>query len=89
MKTCVKIILCIYLALSVMWSVVYNTSDRAWDIANNRNGLLVWGYDDTGWWILSPFTNYCDVFLLGAGIKDDGQFYVFSDGLDSFGIYDE
>lgn len=87
MKTLLKAILCIYLCLSIMWSVVYINSDCAWDVANARNGLLVWGYDDTGWWILSPFTNYADVFLVGCGLDDEGYFYTFSDGLDCFGVY--
>ena len=88
MKTLLKVIICLYLALSIMISVVYCNSENPWDIANARNGLLVWGYDDTGWWILSPFTNYADVFLFGWGIDDEGYTYTYSDGLDSFGQYD-
>lgn len=87
MKILLKAILCIYLCLSIMWSVVYINSDYAWDVANARNGLLVWGYDDTGWWILSPFTNHADVFLVGCGLDDEGYFHTFSDGLDCFGVY--
>lgn len=87
MKTLLKVIICVYFALSIMISVVYCNSENAWDIANARNGLLVWGYDDTGWWILSPFTNYADVFLFGWGIDDEGNTYTFSDGLDYFGVY--
>lgn len=88
MKTLLKVIICLYLVLSIMTSVVYCNSENPWDIANARNGLLVWGYDDTGWWILSPFTNYADVFLFGWGIDDEGYTYTYSDGLDSFGQYD-
>lgn len=88
MKTLLKVIICLYLVLSIMTSVVYCNSENPRDIANARNGLLVWGYDDTGWWILSPFTNYADVFLLGWGIDDERYTYTYSDGLDSFGQYD-
>ena len=88
MKTLLKVIICLYLALSIMTSVVYCNSENPEGIANARNGLLVWGYDDAGWWILSPFTNHADVYLFGWGIDDEGYTYTYSDGLDSFGQYD-
>lgn len=86
MKTLFKILVCVYLCLSLMWTIVYNTSEDAWNVASARNGLLVWGYDDAGWWILSPFTNYADNFLIGITVED-GHMRVFSDGLDNFGVY--
>ena len=87
MKTLLKAILCIYLCISCLWSVWYNTSDNAWDIATMRNGLLLVSVEDDSLAILSPFTNYADVYLWGWGIDEQGYSYTFSDGLDSFGMY--
>ena len=87
MKTLLKAILCIYLCISCLWSVWYNTSDNAWDIATMRNGLLLVSVEDNSLAILSPFTNYADVYLWGWGIDEQGYSYTFSDGLDSFGMY--
>ena len=86
MKTIIKTLVCIYLALSCVWSVWYNVSDTyAWSIAANRNGLLCVGVEDDSVWVLSPFCNHGDVFLFGAAFDDKGSLHTFSDGLDCFG----
>ena len=87
MKTLLKVILCIYLSMSCLWSVWYNTSDNGWAIATMRNGLLLVDVEDNSLAILSPFTNHADVYLWGWGIDEEGYSYTFSDGLDGFGVY--
>ena len=74
----------VYLLASVAISIAYGVSDDAWDIALHRNGLLVAGGDGNAVYILSPFCNYGDVFLIGVTWRD-GNFRVFSDGLYCFG----
>lgn len=80
-------IIALYILLSCLVSVVYNVSENPWDIASKRNGLLLIGFDQDNIWLLSPFTNYEDVFLFGIGYDSDG-FYTFSDGLMYFGHFD-
>lgn len=87
MKKILAIALALHLIMSACWSVVYNTSARAWEIAEGRNGLLVVGFDNNGFCVLSPFCNHGDVFLFGMGIDDDGYTYTYSDGLRYFGEY--
>jgi hypothetical protein len=81
-------LLVIYLAISLCWSIVYNISDRGWEVGCARNGLLVIGFDDDGFWILSPFCNYGDVFLFGIDIDAEGRMGWYSDGFDAFGEFD-
>ena len=85
LKVMIIITIVIYLLSSAVWSIWYNTSDRAWEVAQTRNGLLVMGFDDNGWWILSPFNNYGDVFLFGFEIDEEGYTHTYSDGFYSFG----
>lgn len=92
MKKILKIalisLLVVYLFCSACWSVVYNTSDRSWEVAEARGGLLVVGFDNEGFYILSPFCCHGDVFLWGMSIDDEGYLYTFSDGLDYFGQFE-
>lgn len=92
MKKILKIalvsLLVVYLFCSVCWSVVYNISDRSWEVGEARGGLLVVGFDNEGFWILSPFCCHGDVFLWGMSIDDEGYLYTFSDGLNHFGQFE-
>lgn len=85
LKIMVVITVVIYLLSSVVWSIWYNTSARGWDIAQTRNGLLVMGFDDSGWWILSPFNNYGDIYLFGVQLDEEGNARTYSDGVYAFG----
>lgn len=84
------ILLAVYLAASLAASAVYQLSpdieiSRA--IANGRYGLLVMGYDpnfDT-FFVLSPFCNYSDIFILVVDFTDGIEFR--TDGFDFFGEF--
>lgn len=86
MKKIITKALAIYLLASLLISVAYNVTNVGWKIATNRYGLLCVGIDNQGVWVLSPFTNYADVFLFGVDFDDDG-IHTYSDGFDSFGEY--
>lgn len=88
MRKVLALLTAAYLLLSASVSVLYNTSENSWDIACARNGLLLVGFDDEGFWVLSPFCSYADVFLLNVYIHDDGSIELFSDGLAHFGEFE-
>lgn len=87
-KRIAVILLVIYLTLSIIGTVIINTSSnnaltRA--VVCTRFGLLVSYVDlDQGViGILSPFNNYVDFFLLVVDWSDGLRLY--SDGIDAFG----
>ena len=88
MKKILVFLLVVYLFCSACWSVVYNISDRPWEISEARGGLLVVGFDNEGFWVLSPFCNHADVFLWGMSIDSEGYLCTFSDGLNHFGEFE-
>lgn len=88
MRKGLALLVAAYLLLSASVSVLYNTSENSWDIACARNGLLLVGFDEEGFWVLSPFCSYADVFLLSVYIHDDGSVELFSDGLAYFGEFE-
>lgn len=61
-----RVLLCVYLSLSLAASLAYNALARwgapgsAWKLAEHRNGLLIVSVDSDGVWALSPFTNAGD-----------------------------
>lgn len=89
MKKTIAIMIAIYLVLSCAISLAYNLdSENAWDIACNRNGLLVLSIEDNSVCVLSPFCNYGDVFLFGVAWQETEagfEWWTFSDGLYEFG----
>ena len=74
MKKLFKRIIVIYLFASCLVSFAYNLfPSQAWNIATNRNGLLCVGIDvhTKDYWIMNPFDNYGDSFLIGYVNNDD------------------
>ena len=86
MKKALALFLALYLLASFGLSAAYNLSLEPWNIATSRNGLLLVGFDSDNLWILSPFCNHEDVFLIGLGSDEQG-WYTFSDGLHHFGEF--
>lgn len=83
------ILLCVYIAASLIATAVVNLSNDKQlvsDIVNNRYGLLVSFIDSECIAILSPFTNYCDIFILVIDWEDGLRLY--TDGFDFFGYWD-
>lgn len=82
------LVLALYLAASVVFSVVHANVEHPWEFRQHRNGLLCVEFcEDGGEWefvVYSPFCNWADVFLLVAAVDEDG-FWCVSDGFDSFG----
>lgn len=84
------ILLAVYLAASLAASAIYQfhpQTEVSRAIANGRYGLLVMGYDpmfDT-FFILSPFCNYPDIFILVIDFSDGIEFR--TDGFDFFGEF--
>jgi len=89
MKKMLKVLallLAVYLVASLAASVVVTVTDDDdlyRSIVNHRYGLLVSVLTEDEFVILSPFNNYCDVFLLVVSWADD--FYIYSDGFYGFG----
>lgn len=91
-KKVATILLIIYLALSLAASLIHGLSDNI-DVCRaivfNRFGLLVGDIDaeNKNFAILSPFNNYCDVFLLVVDWSeiDTSGLRIASDGFDAFG----
>ena len=86
MKKLLARLLALYLIASACVSLLYNVSRTPWNIAERRNGLLCVGVTRGALYILSPFCNHSDVFLLGVGYDQEGL-YTFSDGLRFFGEF--
>lgn len=88
MKKMLKVLallLAVYLVISLAASVIVTVTDDDLyrSIVNHRYGLLVSVLTEDEFVILSPFNNYCDVFLLVVSWADD--FYIYSDGFYGFG----
>lgn len=89
-KVCkvLALVVALYLAASVVFSVVHANVENPWEFRQHRNGLLCVEFcaDDGAWELVvySPFCNWSDVFLMVAAMDESG-FWWASDGLDSFG----
>ena len=85
-KKALILLLAVYLVASLAASAIVTFSDNI-DLVRtiiwNRYGLLVAEATQDNFVILSPFNNYCDVFLLVVSWEDD--FYIFTDGFYGFG----
>lgn len=58
----------VYLALSIAASAAYNLFPfAAWDIASHRHGLIIVSFDQSGTWLLNPFSCAADDWLLCIG----------------------
>lgn len=87
MKKAIIIVVVMYLVASCVFSVGHAMADSPWEYRQHRNGLLCVEITDHDFVIYSPFCNYGDVFLFGAGVDEDG-WYTFSDGFMYMGEWD-
>lgn len=56
----------LYVTLSLALSCAYNTMpDKAWEIAEHRNGLAIVSLDLDGIWLLNPLSTAGDDWLIG------------------------
>lgn len=81
MKKTICAIIAGYLLLSVIFSYAYIKCDYDANLASCRNGLLCAGVAKDEIWLLSPFCNHSDIFLLGVQRKNDAL-RVYSDTFD-------
>lgn len=85
-KKALALLLAVYLVISLAASVIVSCTNNVVLyrlIVNHRYGLLVSVLSPDNFVILSPFNNYCDVFLLVVSWAED--FYICSDGFYGFG----
>lgn len=61
MKRKIAIVTALYLVFSLAATAMWHLyPDRSWVIATHRYGLLIFDIDQSGAWVLNPFTSYGD-----------------------------